>query len=53
MNDELSQANSRGFELGRCHAAIAEVVEQAARWARSFSVATPHVLPDGSTFVLS
>lgn len=51
MNDELSQANSRGFELGRRHAAIAEVVEQAARWARSFSVVTPQVLPDGSTFV--
>ncbi|MCV7021766.1 hypothetical protein H7I77_00120 [Mycolicibacterium novocastrense] len=51
MNDELGQANSRGFELGRRHAAIAEVVGQAAQWARSFCVVTSHVLPDGSAFV--
>lgn len=51
MNDELRQANSRGFELGRRHAALAEVVGQAALWARTFGVATSDVLSDKTTFV--
>ena len=51
MNDELSQANSRGFELGRRHAALADVIGQAALWARSFGVSTAEVLPDGSVFM--
>lgn len=51
MNDELSQANTRGFELGRRHAALAAVIGQAALWARSFRVVTSDVLPDRSAFV--
>ncbi|QZT54997.1 hypothetical protein [Mycolicibacterium austroafricanum] len=51
MNDELSQANNRGFELGRRHAALADVILQAAVWARSFGVSTAEVLPDGSVFM--
>lgn len=51
MDDELSQANNRGFELGRRHAALADVIEQAALWARSFGVSTAEVLPDGSVFM--
>lgn len=53
MNDELSQANSRGFELGRRHAALAEVIGQAALWARTFRCVTADLLPDGSPFVTS
>lgn len=51
MNDDLSQANSRGFELGRRHAALAEVIRQAAVWARSFGVPTSEVLPNATSFV--
>ncbi|MGB3355546.1 MAG: hypothetical protein WBB00_22655 [Mycobacterium sp.] len=51
MNDELSQANSRGFELGRRHAALSETIGQAAVWARYFGVATSEVLPDEDTLV--
>lgn len=53
MNDELSQANSRGFELGRRHAALAEVIGHAALWARTFRCVTADLLPDGSPFVTS
>ncbi|BDX32371.1 hypothetical protein TUM20985_29180 [Mycobacterium antarcticum] len=53
MNDELSQANSRGFELGRRHAALAEVIGQAALWACTFRFVTADLLPDGSAFVTS
>jgi len=51
VNDDLSQANSRGFELGRRHAALAEVIRQAAVWARSFGVPTSEVLPNATSFV--
>lgn len=51
VNDELSQANSRGFELGRRHAALADVIGQAALWARSFGVGTSEVLPDQEALV--
>lgn len=51
MNDELRKANERGFALGKRHAAIAEVIGQAALWASSFGVLTPHVLPDGAALV--
>ena len=46
VNDDLSQANSRGIELGKRHAALAEVIGQAEHWARSFGVVTSEVLPD-------
>lgn len=51
MDDELSRANRRGFELGRRHAAVAEAIGQAAVWARAFRVATSDDLTDGSVFV--
>ncbi|MDN4518668.1 hypothetical protein QYF68_12655 [Mycolicibacterium austroafricanum] len=51
MDDEVSRANSRGFELGRRHAAVAEAIGQAVGWARAFRVATSDDLSDGSVFV--
>lgn len=51
MNDDLSQANSRGIELGRRHAALAEVIGEAEHWARSFGVVTSEVLPDENRLV--
>ena len=53
MNDELNQANSRGLELGRRHAALAEVIGEAALWARSFRAVISDVLSDRSAFVTS
>lgn len=51
MDDELSRASSRGFELGRRHTAVAEAIGQAAGWARAFRIVTSDDLTDGSVFV--